>query len=73
LKGPEIAALDPLTGLPARFYNPRQDRWSDHFRLEGGRILALSPEGRATAELLQFNRDDLVEMRLALISAGRYP
>jgi hypothetical protein len=73
LKGPEVASLDPHTGAAAKLYHPRVDRWSDHFRLAGGRILGLTPEGRATAELLQFNREDLIEMRLVLIAKGRYP
>ena len=38
-----------------------------------GRIIGLTPEGRVTVELLQFNRDDLVELRLMLIAKGRYP
>jgi hypothetical protein len=73
LKGPEVAAIDPLTGQAARFFHPRLDRWIDHFRLEAGRIVGLTPEGRVTADLMQFNRDDLVELRLMLIAKGRYP
>lgn len=73
LKGPEVAAIDPLTGLAARFFHPRIDRWSDHFQLVGGQIIGLTAEGRVTAELLQFNREDLVELRLTLIANGRYP
>jgi hypothetical protein len=73
LKGPEVAAIDTLTGQAARFFHPRLDRWADHFRLEAGRIIGLTPEGRVTVELLQFNRDDLVELRLMLIVKGRYP
>jgi len=73
LKGPEVASIDPLTGSAARFFHPRRDRWTDHFRLEGGRILGLTPEGRVTTDLLQFNREDLVELRRMLIAKGRYP
>jgi len=73
LKGPETAAIDSLTATAARFFNPRRDRWDDHFRLDHGRILGLTPEGRVTAELLQLNRADLVELRLTLIAKGRYP
>lgn len=73
LKGPEVAAIDSLTGLAARFFHPRIDRWSDHFQLVDGEIVGLTSEGRVTAELLQFNREDLVEMRLRLIAQGRFP
>lgn len=30
-KGPNIAGLDPLTGNLTQLYNPRRDRWADHF------------------------------------------
>jgi hypothetical protein len=46
---------------------------SDHFQLIDGVIVGLTPEGRVTAQLLQFNREDLVELRLTLIAKGRYP
>jgi len=73
LKGPETAALDPLTGAAARLFNPRLDRWADHFRLDRGHIIGVTPEGRVTAEVLQFNRSDLIELRLMLIAKGQYP
>jgi hypothetical protein len=44
LKGPEVAAIDSLTGQPTRLFNPRVDQWHNHFRLDGGRIAGLSPE-----------------------------
>jgi len=34
-KGPNLAGLDPDTGRLTRLFNPRLDRWSTHFRLEG--------------------------------------
>ena len=36
-------------------FNPRLQQWSDHFRLEEGIIMPLTPEGRVTAKILQFN------------------
>jgi hypothetical protein len=73
LKGPEVAAIDSQTDLATRLFNPRTDRWNDHFELRSGRILGLTAIGRVTADVLQFNRDDLVKLRLALIAAARYP
>ena len=49
------------------------DQWADHFRLEDGHILPLTPIGRATEYLLQFNRSQSVQERRWLIEAGRYP
>lgn len=73
LKGSEIALIDGVTGLAARLFHPRRDRWDQHFRLENGRILGTTAEGRVTVEILQFNRDDLLELRLTLAAKGRYP
>lgn len=39
----------------AELFNPRAHIWTDHFRLEGGLIIALSPTGRATERLLKLN------------------
>ena len=33
-KGPNLASLDPDTGELTRLFNPRQDRWEDHFWLD---------------------------------------
>src|ERR1700722_18848110 len=30
-KGPNIAGLDPDTGLLTRLFHPRQDNWEEHF------------------------------------------
>jgi hypothetical protein len=53
--------------------NPRIQQWSDHFRLQGGNILPLTPEGRVTAKILQFNLQERVIEREQLISIGKYP
>lgn len=54
-KGSDIGSIDPETGQLTPFFNPRLQQWSDHFRLEGGTIIPLTPEGRVTAKILQFN------------------
>jgi hypothetical protein len=73
LKGSDIASVDLETGQIVRLFNPRTDVWEKHFRLEGGRIIPLTPEGRVTEYLLQFNRPASIEERQQLILAGRYP
>jgi len=30
-KGPNLSGLDPDTGLLTRLFNPRTDRWNEHF------------------------------------------
>jgi len=53
-------------------FNPRKDRWSDHFRLEGAIIEPLTAEGEVTARLLKLNLDKRIAERRLLIEAGRY-
>jgi hypothetical protein len=47
-------------------FNPRLDRWSDHFRLEGAVIEPLTDEGAATSRLLRLNTVERVAERRAL-------
>jgi hypothetical protein len=55
LKGPNLSSYDPLTDQLVRLYDPRQDVWMEHFRIEGALVIGLTAEGRATVELLQMN------------------
>jgi len=72
-KGPNIASVDPQTGQSVFLFNPRRERWAEHFRLEAARIVPLTSVGRATAALLQFNTPNRVRLRLELQLDGRYP
>lgn len=71
-KGSDIASLDPITDELTRLYNPREQRWEDHFELdvEIGEVRGKTPPGRATARLLQMNDPERVEDRLRLIELG---
>ena len=73
LKGPNIASVDPETNRIVPLFNPRTDQRSDHFRIENGRILPLTPVARATVVLLNFDHPDREEARQKLAQAGRYP
>jgi len=55
------------------FYNPRTQRWADHFRLDGAQIVPLTPEARVTVAILQLNHPDRLIERERLIQIGRYP
>jgi hypothetical protein len=71
-KGPNVASVDPDTERIVPVFNPRRDTWSDHFQFDAGRIVALSPVGRATARLLNFADADREELRRKLWLAGHY-
>jgi hypothetical protein len=62
-KGSDIASVDPVSGSLTPLFNPRTQRWADHFELIDGRISPLTPVGRATARLLRFNLSQRIEVR----------
>jgi len=72
-KGSDIAGADPLTGNATFLYNPRQQIWLEHFRLEGATIQGKTPEGRLTVQLLRLNSKERVIEREGLLELGRYP
>lgn len=71
-KGSDIAAFDPLTGEAALLFHPRRQNWFDHFELVGETICGLTPTGRATAALLQFNVPMRISERARLLAISFY-
>ena len=72
-KGSDIGSIDRETGLLTPLYNPRTQKWEDHFRLNDPLIEARTPQGRVTVRLLRLNNPEQVDERQGLISMGRYP
>lgn len=72
-KGSDIASISPETGELVRFYDPRNDRWNKHFRLNGAEIVPISDIGEATVRILKINSEDRLLERQLLINLGRYP
>lgn len=56
-KSDHIEAVDPLTGNIVSLFNPRRDRWEEHFPLDqqSATWIGLTAIGRATIERLQSN------------------
>lgn len=71
-KGTDIGSRGS-TGDFIRFFNPRADRWSDHSRLQSGRIEGESEIGAVTGRILDFNHPERVLLRRVLADIGRYP
>lgn len=69
-KRTDLASLDPETGSLTPLYNPRQDRWQEHFALQGATIVGLSPVGRTTVRLLQLNAPARLTERELYIRLG---
>lgn len=72
-KGPNIAGRDPVTRELTRLFDPRRDRWRQHFAWQGAILVGLSAIGRTTVQVLAINDDVLVKVRTALIAEGRFP
>ena len=72
-KGTDLGSFDPETEQITLLFNPRKQRWNEHFRLDAARIVPLSPEGRVTVFVLNLNDEIRVRARQALLEAGRYP
>jgi hypothetical protein len=72
-KGSDISSLTLGGGQLCRFFNPRTDRWPDHFNLEAVTMRSLTDIGDVTIRLLQFNHVDRILEREALQAVGRFP
>ena len=57
------SAIEPSTNRRVALFHPRRQRWRDHFRWEGFRIVGLTPTGRATVAALQMNRPLILAIR----------
>lgn len=71
-KGPNLSGVDPDTGRIVNLFQPRQDRWEDHFEFLGDRIRAKNAIGRATTWLLEMNSDERVRWRRTLREHGLF-
>ncbi len=71
-KGSDIASTIPQTEKLTRFYNPRTDRWREHFLLNEVLIKPITSIGEATVRILQMNHEDQIAERLTLHRRKRY-
>jgi len=71
-KGTDLSSIDPHTGKVTLLFNPRTQKWHNHFRLQSdGTIIARTAAGRATARLLSFNDPLRVQIRADLVAADK--
>jgi hypothetical protein len=68
-------ARDPETGRQVRLFNPRRDRWEEHFRWgeEGTEVIGLTAQGRATIGALQMNNAIALTARRLWVVSGVHP
>lgn len=70
-KGSSIAAWHEFQDALIRLYNPRKDRWNQHFTLRPSWLIVARTEiGQGTIKVLNLNDLNRVQARSALIEAG---
>jgi len=72
-KGPNLGGIDPLTGKRAWLFDPRRQKWQEHFRWQGADLLGVTPTGRVTVAVLAVNLPYRVRHRAQLIKEGVFP
>ncbi len=74
-KGVQTQAEDCETLETVHLFNPREQRWHEHFRWreDGTQIIGLTPRRRATVAALKLNNPVIVVTRRLWVSAGWWP
>ena len=74
-KWTKTEGIDPETGQYITLFNPRQQRWPEHFTwsVDGVKIIGLTANGRATVIALNLNNDLAVIVRRNWVKAGWHP
>ena len=75
IKSNAVSAPDPETGETLPLFNPRTQKWHDHFAWidNGRRVAGLTPTARATVERLRMNQPAMVVARSLWIRAKCHP
>jgi 5-methylcytosine-specific restriction endonuclease McrA len=71
-KGPNAAGVDPSSKRIVRLFNPRVDRWADHFRWVEAVLTGIPPQGRTTIRVLAINDPAKTAARAALMEEGLF-
>jgi hypothetical protein len=74
-KGARTEAIEPLSKTRAQLFNPRTDKWDEHFEWvkEGTVIDGKTAKGRATVMALNMNHPDVVAARQLWVTVGWHP
>ena len=74
-KGSRVASVDPITGVEVMLFNPRQQRWNEHFAWseDGIEIIGLTLCGQTTVSTLCMNNPAIVGARSLWVQSGWWP
>ncbi|MEH2181587.1 HNH endonuclease [Nostoc sp.] len=65
-KGTDLGSFDPETGAFSFLFNPRTQKWAEHFTFSELDLVGLTPTGRTTIRLLQINSNERLAERQRL-------
>jgi hypothetical protein len=69
-KGPNLTGIDAESGNITSLFHPRKEKWAEHFEVRDVTIVGLTPVGRATAQVLNMNAAERVQLRSELKARG---
>lgn len=72
-KGSDIGSMVCVGAQFSRLFNPRTDRWDEHLKLDGARLVGRTIIGEVTIKLLRLNDEDRIMERMLLQRLGEYP
>jgi len=74
-KGNRIRGVSSRFNAEVRFFNPRKDLWSEHFKVisESGEVLGITSVEEVTVEYLEMNSSAQVAARRLWIRLGLFP
>ena len=74
-KHARTTGIDPQTQSSVPLFNPRQQKWVDHFVWSDDlqMLLGQTACGRATIETLCLNRPSVMNLRRVLVMVGEHP
>jgi hypothetical protein len=72
-KGARQELEDVETGEVVTFFNPRQQKWLEHFAWEGVEVVGVTATGRAVVRVLDLNRLTVLAIRTEEQLLGRHP
>ncbi len=72
-KGSNLGTYLPNSKRLIRLFNPRNDSWNTHFKIDSGEIIPKTLIGAATIKVLDLNNIDRIILRQALTDEKRYP
>ena len=72
-KSSNLSGRDILTGDIVLLFHPRMQKWRDHFRWSGPKLVGRTKIGRATIAVLNINQPKQFRLRSILIKASRFP